>query len=152
MVNDLVSVFELDLQRFGLPLHSTREFLRAVSIVSLPKAPEVIEGIIDVRGEVLPVLDIRKRFGLPEKPLHPRDHFVVGIAGHRNVALRVDRLNGLYDIPKTAITDSSAISSRVEHISGVARLADGLILIHDLDTFLSRSESADLDRALQNKQ
>src|SRR3989304_2572429 len=93
-----ISVFELSGCRYGVPLADTREFLRLPSIVPLPKAPLIIEGIVNIRGAVAPVLDVRKRFRLPEKPPHPADHLVVAQAGSRMVALRVDRVLGIEDV------------------------------------------------------
>src|SRR5437870_13646015 len=86
-----ILVFEVGGQRYGLPAAEVREILRAVAIVPLPRAPAIIEGIINIRGTVVPVLDLRTRFRLPAKPVEPADHLVVAWAGERLVAVRVDR-------------------------------------------------------------
>src|ERR1700687_6141499 len=85
-----VLVFEVGGQRYGLPTADVRELVRAVAITPLPNAPAVIEGVVNVRGRVPPVLDVRPRFRLPPKPLDPSDHFIVASAGPRGVILRVD--------------------------------------------------------------
>jgi purine-binding chemotaxis protein CheW len=86
-----ILVFEVARQRFGVLSADVRELLRTVTVVPLPKAPAIVEGIIDVRGTIVPVLDIRSRFRLPGKAAEHSDHLLVARAGERLVALRVDR-------------------------------------------------------------
>lgn len=143
-----VARFELSGRRYALLLADIREVLRIPSVVPLPKAPAVIEGIVNIRGTVVPVFDVRKRFGLPTKAAHPTDHLVVAQAGSRLVALRVDRVAGVEDVDPKLIEEVAAISSHIEHVAGVVKLRDGLVLLHDLRKFLDDSESRDLDEAL----
>jgi hypothetical protein len=86
-----ILVFEIGGRRFGLPAAEVRELLRAVTILPLPLAPDVVEGIINVRGTVVPVLDIRARLRLPAKAAEPSDHLIVVEPGGRPVVLRIDR-------------------------------------------------------------
>src|SRR5689334_4506958 len=88
-------VFTLAAERFALPLRDVHQVLRAVAIRGLPGAPRVVEGVIDLRGELLPVLDLRARFALGQKLLAPSDHLLIAQAGARKVALRVDQVLGL---------------------------------------------------------
>jgi purine-binding chemotaxis protein CheW len=64
-------------QRFGIRADDVQAIIRAVRLARLPKAPPIIEGVIDLRGTVVPVLDIRSRFRLPSKRLDPADHFII---------------------------------------------------------------------------
>ena len=144
-----VLVFEVGGQTYGLPIADVRELVRAVAITPLPNAPAVIEGVVNVRGRVLPVLDIRARFRLPAKPLDPSDHFVVASAGARGVILRVDGATHLALVDETSIQAPETLGPSATYVAGVARLEDGLVLIHDLATFLSAAEAASLDEALR---
>ena len=144
---DLVIV-ELDGQRYGLRADAVREVVRAVTITTLPNAPVVVEGIINVRGAVVAVLDLRRRFELPAQPLDPSEYFVLATAGNRYVALRVDRATELIAVNPAEIDRAEPLLSRSRYIAGVAKLADGLVLIHDLATFLSAAEAAAVDQAL----
>ena len=144
-----VLVFEVAGQRYGLPTACVRELVRAVSITPLPGAPGVIEGVVDVRGRVLPVLDVRARFRLPVKPLDPSDHFIVASAGARGVILRVDRATHLALVDEAAVQPPQTLGPGATYVAGAARLDDGLLLIHDLTTFLSAAEAESLDEALQ---
>lgn len=144
-----VVVFEVGAVRYGLPVSQVREIVRAVTIVPLPKAPPIVEGVIDVRGTLVPVLDVRSRFQLPFKALSPADHLVLAWAGPRLVALRVDRTIDLTPVEATHIEETTTVVRDVEYVAGVAKLPDGLVLIHDLRSFLDEAEATRLDRALK---
>jgi purine-binding chemotaxis protein CheW len=138
--------FEIGHERFGIPLSDVREIVRAVSIVRFPNAPPVVEGIINVRGSVVPTLDIRARFNLPPKAVEPSDHLVIAFARHRLVAIRVDRVTDLMTLAKSDVEDVAGTVPGSDLITGVAKLDDGLLLIHDLSRFLSATEAEALDR------
>lgn len=141
-------VFELAGVRFGIGLDAAREVLRAVLITPLPGAPSVVEGIIDIRGTVVPVYDLRSRFGLPARRLHPDDRLVTAWTGDRLVALRCDRTEWITSAPASAVDSSDAVTGGERRIVGTARLADGMVLITDLATFLDGAERDALARAL----
>jgi purine-binding chemotaxis protein CheW len=143
-----ILVFEIGGRRFALPSLDVQELLRAVTIVPLPKAPAIVEGVINVRGKIVPVLDIRARFRLPSSALAHTDHLIVARAGERLVALRVERALDLTQVEAKDIEDARKIVPGAEYVAGVAMLPDGLVLIHDLQTFLSEAESAALGASL----
>lgn len=143
-----VLLFELGTRSCGLPAAAVRELVRAVTIVPLPAAPAVVEGLVNVRGSIVPVLDVRSRFSLPPKPLEHTDCFVVAWAADRLVALRADRANGLLHLEAGQVDDAALAGPGVRHVAAVARMPDGLLLIYDLATFLSAAEASELDAAL----
>jgi purine-binding chemotaxis protein CheW len=143
-------VFTLAAERFALPLRDVHEVVRAVAIRSLPQAPAVIEGIIDLRGELVPVFDLRARFRLPPKPLAPEDHLLVAQAGARKVALRVDQALALERLASVSTEREPNLPRDLGLLAGVARSDDGLVLIHDLRAFLNEAEALELDHALRS--
>lgn len=143
-----VLVFELAGSRYGLPLRDVVELTRAVQVAPLPKAPAIVEGIIDLRGTLAPVLDIRARFRHPPRPSEPSDSLIVAHAGSRPAALLVERIAGVVDVEERDIEDACAVVPGAEYVAGVAKLPEGLVLIHDLRTFLSDSESRQTEEAL----
>lgn len=143
-----VLVFEVGGQKYALPTVDVLELVRAVAITPLPNAPPVIEGVVNVRGRVLPVLDVRARFRLPANPLDPSDHFIVASAGPRGVILRVDRATHLALVDEASIQAPQTLGPSGTYVAGVAKLDGGLVFIHDLATFLSDAEAASLDQAL----
>lgn len=143
-----VLLFTLERQRYGLPVEDVRELVRAARLTPLPQAPDVVEGLLNLRGELLPVLDLRRRFRHAARPLSPMDHFIVAHAGARPVALRVDRAEGLHVIAANEWDASPRELPGVGYVAGVAKLPDGLVLVHDLRSFLSEAEALQLDTAL----
>jgi purine-binding chemotaxis protein CheW len=143
-----VLVFEVGGRTFALPTKDVCELVRAVAITPLTNAPPVIEGVVDVRGRVLPVLDMRARFRLPRKPLDPSDHFIVAWAGARGLILRVDRATHLALVPEDTIQAKETLGPSQDYLEGVAQVDGGLVLIHDVTAFLSAAEAASFDEAL----
>lgn len=143
-----ILVFVLAGQRYALWASDVRELLRAVAIVPLPRAPEIIEGVINLRGRIVPVIDLRRRFGLQPRAVQPNDHFIIAALGARLVALRADRALDLVRLDPGQLERGEALSPAARHLPGVARLSYGLTVIHDLRTFVTESEAASLDRAL----
>jgi purine-binding chemotaxis protein CheW len=144
-------VFELAGVRYGIELTRVREVLRAVFITPLPDAPAVVEGIIEVRGEVVPVYDLRLRFGLPPRRLDPDEHIIVAWTGERRVALRCDRADWIERITPDMLRDAGAVALRGRQVAGVASLDGGLVLIHDPEAFLDEAERTALDEALAGR-
>jgi purine-binding chemotaxis protein CheW len=126
-----ILVFELDGRRYGLPASEVRELLRAVSIVPLPLSGPAIEGVVNLRGRVIPVLNLRARLGLPARAVVPSDHMIVAQSGGRLLALRVDRALDLVQLD-----DEADLAEGTEGVR-VARLADGLAPLLDLRTVLA---------------
>lgn len=149
--NASLVIFTLDGDRYALASDAVYEIIRAVAVARLPKAPPVIEGVINVRGRLVPVLDVRLRFGRPPRPLEPDQHFIVARSGSRVVALRVDRALDLITLDRSAIEAAEPVVPGAEYVTGIARLADGLVVIHDLERFLSLDEARHLELALAER-
>jgi purine-binding chemotaxis protein CheW len=147
-----VLLFTLEGHRYALPTEDVRELVRAVRLTPLPRAPAVVEGLLDLRGELLPVLDMRRRFRLPARPLASSDHLVVARAGPRGVALRVDRAEGLLALEPGQLDTSPGELPGVGYVAGAIKLPDGLVLLHDLRTFLSEAEGLTLEEALAEQE
>jgi purine-binding chemotaxis protein CheW len=141
-------VFELAGVRYALELTSVREVVHAVLISPLPDAPPVIEGVIDVRGELVPVYDLRARFGLPARPLHPDERLVIAWTGERLVAFRCELTEWVEGISPSLIDAPDEVRGAGRHIAGIVRLADGLVLIQNLSEFLDAAEAEALTAAL----
>ncbi|MHB1941426.1 MAG: chemotaxis protein CheW [Acidiferrobacteraceae bacterium] len=144
----LVVGLVLDGQRYALHLAQVERVIPFVQITPLPQAPKVLVGIINVQGRVIPVASIRKRFGLPERVSVLSDKIVITRTSHRRMALIVDAAIGVIEIPERQIVHAGEILPGVDYVEGVAKLEDGMILIHDLERFLGIEEEQELDSAL----
>jgi len=141
-------VFRLDAQRYALPLATAERIVRAAEVTFLPNAPSILLGVIDIEGQILPVLNVRRRFGLPEREICPNDHFLIARTARRLVALLVDEAQGLVECSQTEVIGAAQIVPGLEQFQGVVRLDDGLVLIHDLEKFLHLNEAITLDEAM----
>lgn len=141
-------VFLLDGRRYALPLTVVDRVVRAVEVTPLPKAPAIVHGAVDVHGRVLPVLNVRRRFRLPDREISPSDWFLLAHTERRAVALVVDESEGVVESADDDIVASPQIVPGLDAFPGVVALEGGLVLIHDLERFLSLDEARALDEAL----
>jgi purine-binding chemotaxis protein CheW len=145
-------VFHLDDQRYALRLSAVEKIVRIVEITPLPKAPEIVLGVINLHGQIVPVYDLRARFRLPVREGSLSDHLLVARTARRTVGLISDKVAGVIIRSGGEITTAAHISSDLEYIEGVVKLEDGLVFIHDLDTFLSFEEATQLEEAIMPAQ
>jgi purine-binding chemotaxis protein CheW len=144
-------VFRLDAARYALPLTAVDRIVRAAHFTALPLAPPIVLGAIDVEGQILPVFNLRRRFGLPERPLEPNDQLLIARTARRTVVLVIDAALEVVERAATAVTDSATLAPDLAHIRGVMALHDGLVLIQDLEQFLSQDEASALDQAMAHE-
>lgn len=130
-------VFRLEDGRYALCLETIERVLRAVEVTVLPKAPDAILGVVNVRGRVLPVFNLRQGLNLPEKEIDPRDQMIVARTRQQAVVLVTDEVIGILECPHEAMVRAEEIVPHLGCIEGVVKLADGLILIQDLDLLFS---------------
>lgn len=140
-------LFELAGARMALVAKLVIEVLRAVAIEPLPYAPAVVSGVINARGSLLPVIDMRRRLGLQGKALDPDDHFIVAECGPRRLALHVDRALDLMAIDPQAL-EPLAQGTASPYVAGALPVDDGVLFIYDLPAFLSAAEGETLDHAI----
>lgn len=141
-------VFSLDERYYALDLSVVERTERMVEITPLPQAPEIVVGVIDVRGRVIPVLNIRKRFRLPERPAALTDQLLMARTARRTIAFTVDAVLGVVACKEQEIIEPASVLPGIEYIKGVVKFADGMIFIHDLDGFLSLEEENALESTI----
>lgn len=146
--HDQIVVFTLGETPYALFLATVERVVRAVEITPLPRAPEIVLGIINVGGQLVPVVDVRRRFGLPVHELRIDDRFLIARTSRRQVALVVDSVAGIQELEAQHAQAACQGLSFAHGLNGVAKLADGLALIYDLEQFLSLDEERQLDEAL----
>lgn len=141
-------VFALDDQRYALPLARVKRSIRVVAITPLPEAPEIVLGVIDLGGEVIPAIDIRKRFNHPPRDIRLSDQLIVATTGKRTVALLVDETKAVIEASPESYAPAGGILPGLGLVDGAIKLEDGLVLIHDLERLLSLEEESAIDQAL----
>lgn len=134
--------------RVALPVSFVERVVRAVYLTPLPDAPEIVSGVVNLEGRIIPAINMRRRFRLPDREMALTDQIIIAHTSQRPVALVVDEINGIFEYDEPDIVVAETILSGLEYIDGVVTLDDDLILIHNLDRFLSLEEAASLDRAM----
>jgi purine-binding chemotaxis protein CheW len=148
-VHQLV-VFTLDEQRYAVPLSAVERIVRLVEITPVPHTPEIVLGVINVQGRILPVVNIRRRFRLPARELRLSDHLLIARTSKRTVALVVDAVSEVVTLSGHEMVAGEKILAHLGYVAGVVKRPDGLIFIHDLDKFLSLEEEQALHDAIDS--
>jgi purine-binding chemotaxis protein CheW len=103
---------------------------------------------VNVRGQLVPVVDVRRRLALPAKVLDPDEFLVVFATGERTFALRVDDVDDLVDVDPATVVAPAELSGSLRGLAGLAARDDGLLVMHDPDAFVTQAEAHALDAAL----
>jgi purine-binding chemotaxis protein CheW len=142
-------VFAFAGRRCALPLAAVERVLRSVAVTALPKAPASVLGIVNVHGVVLPVLDPAVCLGGPayRPDLHGR--MLIVRSPRRWLVLAVDTVLDIIPCPPCTQTLPPTLTPDLAGVAGVLAQPDGLILIQDLDAFLSPQDEAALTQALE---
>ena len=140
----------VDRQTYALPLTVADRILRMVEITPLPGAPGVVEGVIDIQGEVVPVVSIRRRLGLNHRRVEISDSLVVAHARNRRLAVIAESGLGVVERSSDDVVNTSGIARGNQYIEGLLKTSDGLVLIQDLDKFFSLEEESSLEHAMEN--
>jgi purine-binding chemotaxis protein CheW len=132
-----------------LPIASVREIVRIPQITAVPNAPSYIEGVINLRGKIIPVVDLRKRFGagLAESP--KKNRIVVVELGDRSIGLIVSSASEVLRIPPSEIEDPHNVfrEGELDYITGVGKLNGRLVILLDLKKLIEQGELHTLDGA-----
>ncbi len=137
--------FTIDNEEYGINIMQIQEINRVSKVTKVPRAPTFIEGVINLRGEVLPVIDIRKRFGIENKPIDERTRVIITDVSGKKTGLIVDKVNEVMGIPKTNIEPTPDIilsNARAEFLDGVGKVDEGkrMVLIINVNKILSAKE------------
>ena len=139
--------FKIAEEEFGVDILSVQEIIRLMQITNVPRAPACIEGVINLRGKVIPVIDMRKRFNLPavERDSHTRI-IVMEFGSSKIVGFLVDAVSEVLRIPASTVESAPAVVSGVgsEYIKGVGKLDDRLLILLDLDNLLAGMDISDI--------
>ncbi|MDO8727328.1 MAG: chemotaxis protein CheW [Candidatus Methanoperedens sp.] len=147
--SDQIVVFSIDERRYALPLATVERIVRVVEITPLPKVPDIVQGIINVQGRIIPVINIRKRFGLPEREINLSDQLIIAQASNHNFALLVDTVSGVIEYSEHDVVEAQEVIPGAEYVKGMIKLENGINLVLDLDTLLSFKEVGSLDDAIK---
>jgi purine-binding chemotaxis protein CheW len=135
-------VFDLAHEHYGVDISTVREIIRMQEITRVPQTPDFVEGLINLRGKVIPVVDLRKRFCLAVTEESKENRIVVIDIGGHDIGVVVDAVTEVLRIPAGCVEPPSSIITTVEseYLVGIAKLSSRLIILLDLAMVLSDSE------------
>jgi purine-binding chemotaxis protein CheW len=129
-------IFEVGGRRFGIPGVDVQELMRAVAIEPLPGGPAAVEGVVNLRGRIVRVHDLRSLLGLPAKELELSDQMIVFGADEHRAAFRIDRA---VDFRRVEVVEADETTAGDEGTVFVALLGDGIAPLIDPRALLARS-------------
>jgi purine-binding chemotaxis protein CheW len=134
-----LATFFLAREEYGVDVKQVQEIRRVAEITSVPRAPEFVRGVINLRGRILPVLDLRRRLGLGEVVVDRASRIVVVRVKERLLGLLVDGASQVLKVPVSRIEPApeEVVQKGGDYIRGVAKLDDRLIILVDLERLLA---------------
>jgi len=143
--------FRIGRETYGLPISIVREIVRVPEITAVPNAPDHIEGVINLRGKILPVVDLRKRFNAVPVAPHSKNRIVVVEADGRLVGLIVSSASEVLRIPPADIEGPHNVFQEGDpsYVTGVAKQNGRLVILLDIHKILQRSERHRLSEPIE---
>ena len=134
--------FRIGRETFGVPIALVHEIVRVPEITAVPEAPDCIEGVINLRGNIVSVVDLRKRFG--EKDVHrtKKNRILVAEVEGKMVGLIVDAASEVLKVPSSEVENPPKVfeEGELNYVTGVGKLRDRLVILVDLTKILQRGE------------
>ena len=140
-------VFVMENEEFACGINNVREVLKMIRVTPLPRSLDFVEGVINMRGEVIPVIDLRKRFGLPEAERTDESRIIIVEVEEYMVGLIVDSVREVLSLPDQQIQEapSQVAGGKTDLIKGVGKVEDRMLIILDLTRILTSEEQMALD-------
>lgn len=129
--NIIIVLFNLDGQSYALSLFTVDRIIPIVEITSLPKASEIVMGVINFHGEVIQVVNIRKLFNLPVRAIELNDQLIIAHTSKKIFALVVDSVPGTFILDCCQIADTEKTLPGTDYLSGIAKVENNIVMILD---------------------
>jgi len=139
-------------QHYALPVASVERVVRAVAVTPLPEAPDIVAGVITVAGRILPVIDLRKKLRLPDRPLSPDVRFVIVNTSQRLAVFAVDSVTEIIQIPDQELVAATSLLPSPGALRGLTVNNDEIILIEDPDLLLAATDNLSLPTTVPDQQ
>jgi purine-binding chemotaxis protein CheW len=146
-----LAAFRIGGEEYAIDIMRIKEIIHPLRITKVPKAPPFIEGVVELRGTILPVVDLRKRFDIPGPTLTRATKYIIIALGGRILGLIVDAVSEVLRVPRRDIKPPPQLGFGAlgpTFFSGVCHLGDRIVMILDIDEILSPGERLDLGAAV----
>lgn len=132
--------FRLEGEEFGVPIRKVREIIRMQEVTRVPHAPDFVEGVVNLRGQIVPIVDLRRRLGMSPKESDRDTRIVIVEFDGELVGFVVDSVTEVLRVPEDRIEPPPDMVAEQDYIEGVGKLEDRLLIILDLCKVLSGEE------------
>src|SRR5207248_10628169 len=134
--------FRIGRETFGVPIALVHEIVRVPEITAVPEAPEYVEGVINLRGKIVSIVDLRKRFGEKQITNNRKNRILVVEVENKMVGLIVDAASEVLKIPESAIDLPPNVfeDGELNYVTGVGKMNDRLVILVDLTRILQQGE------------
>lgn len=152
MENTKHVIFKLGNEEFGMAILYVKAIEKIMEISPVPNAPSYIEGLINLRGDVIPVYSLRRKFNLPDKVADENTKLIVTKSNGISIAFEVDFVNEIVEISEDKIHDAPKIvkSEQTAYINAVADVDKRLVILLNLDGILSEMEKNALEKLVED--
>jgi purine-binding chemotaxis protein CheW len=142
-------VFQLGVELYGVEISRVHEIIRLQTVTRVPRSPEFVEGVINLRGKVISVINLRRRFGLPTAEHTRASRIVVVDINDQVIGMVVDGVSEVLRVHTSTIEPPSPAVAGIdsEYLQGICKLAERLVILLDLDRVLTREERRALEEA-----
>ncbi len=143
--------FRIGDETFGVRISAVREIVRVPEITTVPNAPDYIEGVINLRGKIIPVMDLRKRFGIKNVEPNKKNRILVVELENKVLGLIVNSASEVLKIPPSEIEMPSSMfqEGEVSYVTGVGKLQGRLVILLDIGKLLQRGELRRLEQVAE---
>ncbi|MBZ0255624.1 chemotaxis protein CheW [bacterium] len=140
-MNQYVS-FVLQGEEYGVPILSVQEIIRHETLTRVPQSPEFVDGVLNLRGQVIPVINLRRKFGLPESEVDKATRIIVVELCDRVMGIVVDEVSEVLQVNPEDVSSTPPMGTQVRHdfISGMAKIGDTLVILLEIDKILNTEE------------
>ncbi|MEE8400986.1 MAG: chemotaxis protein CheW [Candidatus Hydrothermarchaeaceae archaeon] len=145
-----IVVFNMGDEEYGVDIHEVREIIKLTEITKVPRAPEFIEGVINLRGQITPIMDLRKRLGLQiTEATDDNTRIIISEFGGSTAGMIVDSVTEVLRLSEKNIDTAPSVSKSTDGgvIKGVGKIDDRLLILLDFNTLLSQNEARELGSA-----
>ena len=152
LITNQYVLFDIDEYSFAIPVMMVERIVHAVKISNVPNMPSNICGVINVHGKVIPVFNIRRIFGLPDRKVKLGDQLIIASSTDRRVAFMADRVTGVTERTEQQVVPADDVFPGMQKIlEGLIFYEDGLILIYKLDKLFDMDTEQYIDLTLMQK-
>lgn len=136
--------FALGDEEYGLPVLKVREIIKVMDITAVPQVPGHIKGVINLRGKVIPLMDVRLRFGMPERAYDERTVVIVMDVGEAPIGLIVDGVSEVLEIPPSQVDRHTQFGRSASRpvIAGIGRIGDRVAVLLDTEVLVADGDIA----------